>query len=161
MASSTQSGKYAPCPKCKALNMAHRRTCYRCQSELAAGIWAWRPPVPSFIDLDTLPKDLETRKDPRRDVRIEQATITCEGVPTHIVMVRNISLGGAQVQTTLAIPKGASVTLEIPVMNETMVVSGVVLYQRPVEDGADRYLATGIQFKDLDPTALRLLGFYA
>ena len=139
-----KSSSYGTCHSCKALNMAHRTTCYRCGAAIA-------PPSATGYTGRVIPKaPQEAAKVDRRQMRRHDVTMPAEvllpnGEIFARVIVRNIGVGGIMFDSDLPFQLHDQITLAIVMEGERYVTDAMVKHCGHVLSNEMPY-SSGIEF---------------
>jgi len=102
-------------------------------------------------------KEIERRKKIRvSSLNLLDLTVTENRISVNQGMGRtlNLSESGILLETHFLIPLKSSVTLAVAIENDLIHISGVAIHSEP---GNDKTFTTGIQFVDIDRSALQVI----
>src|SRR5258708_4019117 len=139
---------YTTCTRCKALNMSHRVSCYRCNNPMTPTLRRVKPE-------SMLPPDIkEDRRQHRRlDVNAKGAVIGSVGNVIYGIIIKNISSGGMLFDSEQETIFGETLSLRIELAGATFEVEGVVRHTGRLLASELPY-ASGVEFikanKDLN-----------
>jgi len=97
------------------------------------------------------------RRFPRKAVNIVNVLLSCDGITTQRVTVRDISPGGLQFHAPVSYRVGTLVSLQLPLGGQNHLVEGMVRYVRPIFTEAGRVYTHGVEFVGRDPLLHRIL----
>ena len=123
------ASKYSNCPECRALNLIHRNTCYRCGRGLI---------VAPVLFGDSSQRVLEDRRmAPRFEVNETGAVIGLHGDLRHKIHIKNISIGGLMFESDSMYRPGKCITLRVCLDRRSYVVATVVKHQTGSTTGVE------------------------
>ena len=143
-----KTSSYGTCHSCKALNMGHRTSCYRCGSAIT-------PPNPMgytgrVVGIPTTePPKLERREFRRHDVNLPGVVLAPNGEVFAEINVRNIGIGGVLFDSAQPFQLHDQLTLRIEMEGEKYLAEGVVKHCGQVLSNDTPY-SSGVEFTKPD-----------
>jgi len=146
--SSRDMARYAPCPKCSAINMIHRRDCYRCRTRLNGEAGA---PPKSAIHRNRYCEGARStpnhRRLDRKNVSISNVRVEGEVVTQHKGVVLDVTPFGLCLRTAVPSRVGARLNMSILIGGSTHRLIGFIKHcQESEKDGSPIY-TYGVQLE--------------
>jgi hypothetical protein len=143
-----KTSSYGTCHQCKALNMAHRTTCYRCGTTIA-------PPISTALSghaVTIAPKEpvkADRRQVRRHDVTLPGSVLAQNGDEFAKITVRNIGVGGLLFDSEQPFQLHDQLILRIEMEGEAYVTEAVVKHCGRVLSNVTPY-SSGVEFTKPD-----------
>src|SRR5438034_7943095 len=113
-----KSSSYGTCQQCKALNMAHRTTCYRCGTAItptaSRGLNGQ-----SAAQTQYQPPRMDRRNFRRHDVSFSGAVLKADGTIEYPILVRNVGVGGLLFDCARQYHLNDTLTVQVEMEGET------------------------------------------
>lgn len=138
----TKTTRYNTCPSCKALNMAHRNTCYKCNKPITATVFTVEP-VAQTVVLE------ERRKAKRFEVYGPGWVVDALGERKHAIIVRNISALGVGFDSDFSFNIGDNIAVTFAIDGEQYAASGLIRHCARLITSNEGY---GIGLEFVNPT---------
>ena len=144
-----KSSSYGTCQSCKALNMAHRTTCYRCGSAIAppaAMGYTGRSVAPAPTKTDA---KLDRRHARRHEVNLPGEVLAPNGEVFARITVRNLGVGGLLFDSSEPFQLHDRLTLRIEMEGEKYLAEVIVKHCGQVLSNETPY-SSGVEFDKPD-----------
>ena len=153
----TATSNYTACTKCKALNMKHRSTCYKCGAALPVEKSAFAKAGQEDRHRQFSPMTRNTRRTPRYEVRLPEPVYEiCAGY-LQPLEIRDFSTSGLAAYLEVPRRAGSNVRLQVTLAGKVYTLQGVIRHcERCLTKPGFDYVA-GVEFSQLDPAVRRLL----
>lgn len=139
-----KTSSYGTCHQCKALNMAHRTTCYRCGSTIT-------PPISTALSghaVTIAPREaakVDRRQVRRHDVNLPGAVLAQNGEELARITVRNIGIGGLLFDSSEPFQLHDQLILSLEMEGEEYIAEAVVKHCGRVLSNVTPY-SSGVEF---------------
>lgn len=149
--------RYGRCPSCSAINMAHRKSCYRCRKPLPSA--EEERPTKGGLPLSAVePKINNGRREQRAPLLIRDVLIEGEVPLDHRVSVLDISMLGLKIRSATPMKIGAKIKLHLPADGRMHPVDGEIRYRVSAPTAEVPLYVYGVKLDRPYPAVRRLIG---